>query len=188
MRKKLILVGTISLIIVLIAYIVISNYLADSEVERYHLLWQVESVETDRETMAEGSLCPNIIFADENEQLKELRSYQGEKAVILNFWATWCGPCRQEKSVMQEVYKQNQEDIIVIAVNLQDDKEAVNEYLAGEDFSFPVLLDTEGVAANSLGVINLPTTVFVDIKGIIIKIYRREINEDNIENFIDSLT
>jgi cytochrome c biogenesis protein CcmG/thiol:disulfide interchange protein DsbE len=98
--------------------------------------------------------------------LSELRG----KAILLNFWATWCPPCRSEMPAMQQVsadYDDNK--FVVLAVNntQQDSREAVEAFILERELTFPVLLDNNGDVAARYQVHSMPTTFFIDPDGII---------------------
>ena len=95
-----------------------------------------------------------------------LDDYKGQK-VILNFWATWCEPCREEMPLFERVDQAN-DDVVVLAVNMahQDSgSEKVEAFLAKQNLTFPVVFDETGDVANAYKIINLPSTYFIDEEG-----------------------
>jgi thiol-disulfide isomerase/thioredoxin len=105
---------------------------------------------------------------DMNGNLRTLSSYRG-KLVFLNFWATWCGPCRIEMPSMQRLYNElNKDGFEIIAVDLMEDKKVVNKFLDQHNLTFPVLLDKKGDVGALYGVRNIPTTYLIDRDGYII--------------------
>ncbi|MBN2050497.1 MAG: TlpA family protein disulfide reductase [Spirochaetales bacterium] len=93
------------------------------------------------------------------------------KVVFLNFWATWCGPCRSEMPSMEKLYtnfKGKPFEMLAVASLLGDTKESINNYIAGGDYSFPVLLDPDGSVGNIYGVQGIPTTYIIGKDGQII--------------------
>ena len=117
----------------------------------------------------EGFLAPEIelsTIAGETVSLSDLRG----KAILLNFWATWCPPCRSEMPAMQQVFMDYEQDgFVVLAVNnlLQDHREDVEAFIFEENLTFPVLLDSTGSASSKYQVNSMPTTFFIDPAGII---------------------
>jgi len=93
------------------------------------------------------------------------------RVVFLNFWATWCGPCEREIPALQEFTRQQAalpEGAIVLAVNMQENPEEVRNFLdARRVRSLLVLMDSEGTAADSYGVIQLPVTFVIDREGVV---------------------
>lgn len=121
-----------------------------------------------------GALAPEIVLPKlENGQpgavvkLSELRG----KPVVLNFWATWCKPCREEFPALDEVFREYRatRDLQVIAVNVQDvaTTETMQQFVADTGVLFPIWLDAEGVTNRAYNIKALPTTVFIDRSGVI---------------------
>jgi DsbE subfamily thiol:disulfide oxidoreductase len=101
-------------------------------------------------------------------ETKSLSSYKG-KVVFLNFWATWCGPCRIEMPSLEALYnKFSDKGLEILAVNCREDQAAVSSYLKNEGFSFPVLLDLNGRVSLNYGIQAIPTTFLIDRDGMII--------------------
>jgi thiol-disulfide isomerase/thioredoxin len=101
-------------------------------------------------------------------ETKNLSSYKG-KVVFLNFWATWCGPCRIEMPSLEALYnKFSDKDLEILAVNCREDQATVSSFLKNEGFSFPVLLDLNGRVSTNYGVQAIPTTFLIDRDGMII--------------------
>jgi thiol-disulfide isomerase/thioredoxin len=97
-----------------------------------------------------------------------LSSYKG-KVVFLNFWATWCGPCRVEMPSLEAVYnKFSDKGLEMLAVNCAEDNAAVRSFIKNEGFSFPVLLDLDGRISANYGIQSIPTTFLIDRDGMII--------------------
>lgn len=87
--------------------------------------------------------------------------------VIVNFWASWCGPCREELPAFESLYQEYADlGVTVYGVNVDDDPEKANVLLKDIDVSFPVLFDTNGDVSKLYDVSAMPTTVMVDRDGI----------------------
>ena len=89
------------------------------------------------------------------------------KPVMLNFWATWCPPCREEMPYLQQIHEQRSADVVVLTVNMAENPGDVEEFIREFGLSFPVLLDSNGDVAQQYGVRAIPTTFFIDKSGIL---------------------
>jgi thiol-disulfide isomerase/thioredoxin len=94
-----------------------------------------------------------------------LSDFRGQP-VILNFWATWCVPCRTEMPDLQSVYEQ-EDDVVVLAVNWQESDAVVQPFLDEFALTFPTVLDSEGRVREHYGVVGLPATFFIDAEGVL---------------------
>ena len=102
--------------------------------------------------------------AGENVRLSE---HLGE-VIIINFWASWCGPCRQEMPLLDELYGRYQRaGLTLLSVNLDDDKERAIEMAKTLAVSYPVLLDDRKEVSRSYQVGSMPSTVLIDREGVI---------------------
>ena len=116
-----------------------------------------------------GFLAPDFTLETlegENITLSDLRG----KMVLLNFWATWCPPCRSEMPAFQKAYIDYEEEgFVILAVNAtrQDKLESVGAFITEYGLSFPIVLDVEGNANQLYQVQSLPTSFFIDKEGMI---------------------
>ena len=93
-------------------------------------------------------------------------SEQRGNIVLVNFWASWCGPCREELPAFEELYQEYQDmGVEILAVNVDDEAEKANVLLQDIEVSFPVLFDTAGDVSKLYDVNAMPTTVLVDRDG-----------------------
>ncbi len=110
-------------------------------------------------------MAPAFDLKDPQSQSQRLADYRG-KPVILNFWATWCPPCREEMPSMQRAHQTlSGEGIAVIAINVGDDAAAIGEFLAQTPVDFPLPMDPESRVAQSYPLKGLPTTYVIDPQG-----------------------
>jgi len=114
-----------------------------------------------------GFLAPDFSLATpKGEQIK--LSDQRGKAVIVNIWASWCLPCREEMPVLQRIYEESaSQGLLILAVNAtnQDDPEEAIKFSEDLGLSFPILLDIDGSVSSRYRLQSLPTTFFIDPGG-----------------------
>jgi peroxiredoxin len=121
---------------------------------------------------APGRTAPDFSLAGLDGEIVSLKDYRGSP-VLLNFWATWCGPCRFEMPFIQEIYLDpdwQAAGVEIIAVNLGESSSEVEEFLSDNGLTFPVLLDSSTEVANRYNIRAIPTTLFIDKDGIIKRI------------------
>jgi thiol-disulfide isomerase/thioredoxin len=110
----------------------------------------------------------NFILTSLEGNEVSLEDYRG-KIVLLNFWATWCPPCRAEMPSMEKLYKKfKDKDFTILAIDVQEDANSVKIFREKYKLNFPILLDSDGSVQQFYGVISLPTTYLVDREGNII--------------------
>jgi thiol-disulfide isomerase/thioredoxin len=91
------------------------------------------------------------------------------RPVFLNFWATWCGPCRSEMPSMEAVYKRLKDrGFEILAVNIGEDSKQVSPFMGRYGLNFPAALDTTGRVSSLYGVQAIPTTYIIDSRGLIV--------------------
>lgn len=112
-----------------------------------------------------GDSGPDFKLQDLAGKEVSLKDFRG-KAVVLNFWATWCPPCRAELPDFQKEHK-GARDFVILTVNQQEDKKTVSSFMNKGKYTFPVLLDLKGTVGSLYQVRGIPTTYFIDKKGII---------------------
>ena len=102
---------------------------------------------------------------DLTERMRSLEDYRG-RMVFLNFWATWCPPCIEEMPSMQRLADELRDHgLVVVAVNVQEDRSTVEPFVDDLGLTFEILLDRRGRTGQSYGVRGLPTTVLLDREG-----------------------
>ncbi len=111
-----------------------------------------------------------------------LSDYKGQP-VLVNFWATWCGPCRAEFPDFQRAFTDNAAELIIIGVNhtAADQVELVDDFVAEMGATFPIVLDENGETIKLYRVLGLPTSVFIDRNGVVNEIFTGPINQAYIE-------
>lgn len=122
----------------------------------------------DRQTLTpaqQPAPAPGFALPDLDGKPHTLADYRG-KVVVLNFWATWCPPCRYEMPSMERAWeKVRDQGIVFIAVNVGEDSDTVFTFLADYPVEFPLLLDEQAKVVKQYPVTGLPTTYVVDPQG-----------------------
>jgi len=118
-----------------------------------------------------GDLAADFTLIDLDGQTITLSSLQG-RPVMLNFWASWCGPCRNEMPEIQAVYIERLVDspsLVILSINLGENSATVRQFMEDGNYTFQALLDSEKSVALLYDVTAIPTTFFIDENGIIIE-------------------
>jgi peroxiredoxin len=121
---------------------------------------------------APGRMAPEISLASLQGQAMTLSGLRGQP-VLVNFFATWCGPCRSEMGYLQSVHEDaafQQAGFKLLEVNIQEDAATVQKFLADTGLDLTVLLDTDAIAARAYNVSGIPASFFIDRNGIIQKV------------------
>ena len=106
--------------------------------------------------------------------------------VIVNFWATWCAPCRIEMPELQATYEQHQEDgLVILALDQDESPGVVRDFFYDEmDLTFTPLLDDGGDIANLYGVFNFPSTFFINPEGVVTAVHRGPLLQSQIDGYL----
>ena len=116
----------------------------------------------------EPVVAPDFTPKDLKGTQVTLKNFKG-RVVFLNFWATWCPPCRREMPSMERLYKQLKDrDFTMLAVDMQESEKRVRAFISEFSLSFPALLDLNGDISSLYGIVGLPTTYIIDREGKII--------------------
>ncbi|KEK20710.1 thiol:disulfide interchange protein [Bacillus manliponensis] len=164
--KKLIMVVLVGALV----WTGINFYNSQQEVKKLKEEKTVKEKDKKLEAVPEpGFKAPNITLKDFNGTVHSLSDAKG-KPYIINFWASWCGPCEVEAPDLVHLYEKYNGQIEIFAVNatLGDSVEGAKQFAERHKFQFPVLLDMDGVAGVAYKVVSLPTTYFVDKDGVIV--------------------
>jgi peroxiredoxin len=112
-----------------------------------------------------SSPAPQFTLASKGGKDVSLSQYKGQ-VVMLNFWASWCGPCREEMPLLESIYKKyNRLGFTMIGVNVEPDSKAADEWLKATPVSFPILYDTDSKVSKLYAVAGMPSTVIIDRSG-----------------------
>ena len=116
-------------------------------------------------------LAPDFTVFDTQGNEVRLSDYFG-KPIVLNFWASWCGPCQMEMPDFQEKYLELGEEVSFLMINMTDGsretEQTASSFIASKGYTFPVFYDTLGMAAGVYGAYSLPTSFFINAQGHVI--------------------
>lgn len=114
---------------------------------------------------ASASIAPSFSLPSRSGDTVSLDKLKGQ-VVMINFWASWCGPCRQEFPALDQIYaKYKPMGFTLVAINVESEKADAEKFLATTPASFPILFDPDNSVSGKYGVSAMPTTILVDRQG-----------------------
>ncbi|MFE3574330.1 peroxiredoxin family protein [Lysinibacillus sp. NPDC059133] len=194
MKKNIGLLIVVLLIVAMIGTYVKQQIDKDREIETASLGKEMDERKIG---LNNGDTPPDFTLTSldgKNVTLSELRG----KKVVLNFWATWCPPCKAEMPHMQNYYEQNakKDNVEIIAVNLTKAERDVTEdakidsvmtFKESFNLTFPILLDQKNSAGLAYQVITIPTTYFIDSNGYIRRAITGPMNTEMLKSYVDAM-
>jgi peroxiredoxin len=178
MSKKNIIIWSAAIILVIIAIYTTNNYnnktaAANNPPQQTPAAEQAAPTPADSSQSGGQSSSPEIdLMKDYDFTLEDLKgnkvtlSELRGKKVFLNFWATWCTFCVKEMPDMEKLYQETKDgDLVMLAINVGEDKKTVQDFVDKNKFSYTILLDTTGEISQLYQVSGLPTSYFIDTHG-----------------------
>lgn len=181
MTTKRLLVGALLLVLILaVAYVAYSKlsetYFTDNSAQK--------------NSAEELIKAPDFTVYDEDGNAVSLSEFFG-KPIVVNFWASWCGPCKIEMPDFDEAYSEIGDDTVFMMINMVDGRRETQQtgrdYIKSKGYSFPVYYDIELKASLSYGITSYPTTIFIDDEGYIVSGYLGAINKQVILDTVEEL-
>ena len=119
----------------------------------------------------EGALAPDFLLGRLDDGELRLSDLRGQP-VVLNFWASWCAPCRQEIPQLVDAYGRFRgQGLVVVGVNMQEGKSIVGPYAEDFGMDFPIAIDVDGEVGDAYRLLGLPVTYFIDREGIVRSVF-----------------
>ena len=134
--------------------------------------------------------APDFTMTDKDGNEVKLSNFAG-KPIVLNFWASWCGPCQMEMPDFEEMYKTYGEEVQFVMVNMTDGSqetvESATQFITEKGYTFPVYYDTKMEGAYYYSVYSLPTTYFIDTEGHVSASNKGMISGENLQKGIEAI-
>ena len=135
-------------------------------------------------------LAPDFTVEDQEGNQVALSDFRG-KPIILNFWASWCGPCKSEMPDFDAAWKAHGDEIQFLMVNLTDGRretvDGTKRFVSKNGYTFPVYFDTEYRGADAYNVSSIPQTTFIDANGNVYKTRIGAMSEATLRSYLNSL-
>ncbi len=137
--------------------------------------------------LAVGDKAPDFELVDLEGNKHRLSDYKGQ-GVFLNFWGTWCPPCKKEMPYIERQHNEFQEkDVHVLSVNIAEPSLKVETFRDQYGLTFPIAIDKDKSVKEAYNVVQLPATILINEHGVIEKIITGEMSEDDIKSFMESI-
>ena len=164
----ILLVFVVTLVVATVLYRQLGQTVAPDQLEVQTPPATQQTDETEAQTEPEKMKAPDFTVYDTDGNEVHLTDCVG-KPIVLNFWASWCGPCKMEMPDFNEKYLELGEEVQFLMINMTDGSretvEIASEFIKESGYSFPVFYDTKMDAANTYGAYSLPMTFFIDAEG-----------------------
>lgn len=188
MKQKIGLVIVVGLIVLLISNIVIEKI---EDNKAINLIGYEVNLSDEDEGLQKGDMAPNITMTNLAGEEVKLSDFRG-KNVVLNFWATWCPPCRAEMPHMQKYYDENKEkqNVEIIGFNMTfsgDSIKKVEEFVSSYKLKFPIYTTFDENVIDQYAVLTMPSTYFIDEEGRIHHKVIGPINEDTLAFYVKDM-
>jgi peroxiredoxin len=145
------------------------------------------SYTSDNSLVKEGDPAPEFTLKNLEGETVKLSDFRGQ-GVFINFWASWCEPCKIEMPDMEKQYRlMKDQGIEIVAINIEESELAVSAFKKRMDLTFPILLDKDKSVVNSYGVGPIPSSFFIDKDGIVVAKVEGIMSERRIEYLLNSV-
>lgn len=146
---------------------------------------------SSEDTAEEKVEAPDFTVYDADGNAVSASDFAG-KPMLINFWASWCSPCKGEMPDLETVYNEYKDNVVFLMVNMTDGSrettKTASAYIAEQGYSFPVYYDTDQSAAYAYSVTSIPSNVFVDSDGFVYAGYRGALDLDTFRSHLDVIS
>jgi peroxiredoxin len=140
-----------------------------------------------KQKVAVGAQAPDFALVDMQGKKHQLSDYRGQ-GVFLNFWGTWCPPCKKEMPYINNQYHQYKDKgVQVLTVDIQESELAVNQFAERLKLDFPIMIDTDKEVMSTYGIDPLPATFLIDKNGEVVEYYTGELTEEKVREFMEKI-
>ena len=155
--------------------------------EKYNPDQALQSEEENLTQESEKFAAPDFTVYDAEGNEVKLSDFFG-KPIVLNFWASWCPPCKGELPYFNEVYLNQKDSIVFVMVDLVDDQRETQQsgqsYIESQGYDFDVYFDSKQQAAYTYNISSIPTTILIDAEGNMVKAYIGSVDENTLNDAI----
>jgi len=197
MKNKVIsIILIIGLVVLLGGAFVLYHYLGEQvesnglQVKEKMVQESFEEADSEKKSEEKSEYTKAFDFTvyDENNNAYKLSDFEG-KPIVLNFWASWCGPCKSEMPDFETAYQNYGDEIQFLMVNMtdgyQETVDGAKDFIKDKGYTFPVFYDSALEAAKAYSVYSIPTTYFIDKDGYIIAQGRGAMSAENLQTGIN---
>jgi len=130
-----------------------------------------------------GNQMPDFELTSLDNSTVNIKQFLG-KPVIINFWASWCIPCKQEMPLLERYYQDQNGKLIIIGINNEEPASIARSFGLENKITFPILLDLQGKIRDQFMIRGFPTSLFVDSKGIFVAEYIGALDDESIKSYL----
>ena len=198
-NKKMLGIGVILFAVLIVGASILYNAMKDKVEDNSFQMEGESSASNTNDTDANGAdtntdnekvVAPDFTMTDKDGNEIEFSNFAG-KPIVLNFWASWCGPCQMEMPDFEEMYKQYGEDVQFVMVNMTDGSqetvESATQFITEKGYTFPVYYDTKMEGAYYYSVYSLPMTYFIGADGYVAGRNTGMISGENLQKGIEAI-
>lgn len=190
MKKNMIVIFLLLGLVVYGGYDYYSKSVSDVENASVSERVEDKSVSILETGIQKGQIAPDFTLYDLNGNPVKLSELKGKK-VLINFWATWCPPCRAEMPQMQKFYEDyKSESVAIVGVNLtptEENTESIQSFVGEHKLTFPIVLDPEGDVMQKYQIAAYPTTYLLDSTGVIRGKFQGAINYELMKESVSNI-